>query len=142
MIRFLIKSVFWLSLAFIVMPRFFPDAQEPEKPAPAEKPAVAAAEPDTVDRLLANGRTALEIGKVCMDNPSLCQNGASLAAQAGGGFMEGSRGVLDYLSDRFGTKKQAATEPQAAGAIPVPTPRAEALRALDRRLTGSIPARP
>ena len=139
MIRFLLKSVFWLSLAFIVMPRFFP-ADEQSKP--QEKPAIAETkrEPDSIDQLLANGKTAVELGKLCIENPSFCQNGTSLVSSAGSGLLEGSRAALEYLSDRFGTKPQpAATAPvQAAIGIPIPTSRDEALRALDRRPTGSI----
>jgi len=145
MIRFLLKSVFWLSLAFIVMPRFFP-ADEQSKP--QEKPAIAETkrEPDSIDQLLANGKTAVELGKLCIENPSFCQNGTSLVSSAGSGLLEGSRAALEYLSDRFGTKPQppasaelVATAPmQTAIGIPIPTSRDEALRALDRRPTGSI----
>ncbi|MBR7653030.1 hypothetical protein KCX83_11935 [Brucella oryzae] len=145
MIRFLLKSVFWLSLAFIVMPRIFP-ADEQSKP--QEKPAIAETkrEPDSIDQLLANGKTAVELGKLCIDNPSFCQNGTSLVSSAGSGLLEGSRAALEYLSDRFGTKPQppakvepAAAEPAQTGTgIPIPTSRKEALRALDRRPTGSI----
>src|SRR5690606_17153125 len=145
MIRFLLKSVFWLSLAFIVMPHFFP-ADEQSKP--QEKPVTADTrrEPDSIDQLLANGKTAVELGKLCIDNPSFCQNGTSLVSSAGSGLLEGSRAALEYLSDRFGTKPQppAKAEPaaspdvQGATGIPIPTPREEALRALYRRSTGAL----
>lgn len=145
MIRFLIKSAFWLTLAFIVMPRFFP-ADEQNKP--QQKPAIAEAkrEPDSIDQLLANGKTAVELGKLCIDNPSFCQHGTSLVSSAGSGLLEGSRAALEYLSDHFGTKPQppakmemeAAPPTQAATGIPIPTSREEALRAIDRRSTGSI----
>ncbi len=164
MIRFLIKSVFWLSLAFIVMPRFFPAEQEnkvAEKPAAVTEPQSA---PGAVDQLLANGKTAIEIGKLCMDNPSFCENGTSLISSAGSGLLKGSGQMLDYLSQRFGNKKDAPAEPQPVtekpettvseilsgqhdpqignvGNIPIPTSRAAALRALDRRTTGAIPAK-
>lgn len=164
MIRFLIKSVFWLSLAFIVMPRFFPAEQEnkvAEKPAAVTKPQSA---PGAVDQLLANGKTAIEIGKLCMDNPSFCENGTSLISSAGSGLLKGSGQMLDYLSQRFGNKKDAPAEPQPGtekpemtvseilsgqqdpqignvSNIPIPTSRAAALRALDRRTTGAIPAK-
>ncbi|URQ74191.1 MAG: hypothetical protein NBV76_06415 [Candidatus Ochrobactrum gambitense] len=174
MIRFLIKSAFWLSLAFIVMPRFFPAEQEnksAEKPAAVtetrgEAQGVANSERSTVDQLLANGKTAIEIGKLCVDNPSFCENGTSLISSAGSGLLKGSGQMLDYLSQRFGNKKEAPAEaqpvavaekpemtvseilsgenaPQPAGlsTIPIPTSRAAALRALDRRTTGAIPAK-
>ena len=145
MIRFLLKSAFWLTLAFLVMPRIF-SADEQNKP--QEKPAIAETkqEPDSIGQLLANGKTAVELGKLCIDNPSFCQNGTSLISSVGSGLLEGSRVALEYLSDRFGTKPQppakaepAASEPaQAATGIPIPTSREEALRALDRRATGAI----
>ncbi|WP_266019782.1 hypothetical protein [Brucella intermedia] len=145
MIRFLIKSAFWLTLAFLVMPRIFP---ADEQNTPQEKPAMTGTrrEPDSIDQLLANGKTAVELGKLCIDNPSFCQNGTSLVSSAGSGLLEGSRVALEYLSDRFGTKPQppAKAEPaaspavQGATGIPIPTPREEALRALDRRSTGAI----
>ena len=164
MIRFLIKSVFWLSLAFIVMPRFFPAEQEnksAEKPAAVTQPTDG---PSTVDQLLANGKTAIEIGKLCVNNPDFCENGTSLISSAGSGLLKGSGQMLDYLSQRFGNKQQAPAEPQAAAekpettvseilseqnaeqsvsmsTVPIPTSRAAALRALDRRTTSAIPAK-
>ncbi|MBB5703726.1 hypothetical protein FHS76_003636 [Ochrobactrum daejeonense] len=135
MIRFLLKSVFWLSLAFIVMPRLFPTDQEngpSEKAAPTE----AARKPDSIDQLLANGKTAVEIGKLCLDNPSFCESGTSVVSNAGSGLLEGSRVVLEYLSDRFGSKPQPSAK--AEPAIPLPTPREEALRMIDRGSTGAI----
>lgn len=145
MIRFLIKSAFWLTLAFLVMPRIFP---ADEQNTTQEKPAMTGTgrEPVSIDQLLANGKTAVELGKLCIDNPSFCQSGTSLVSSTGSGFLEGSRVALEYLSDRFGAKPQppAKAEPaaspavQAATGIPIPTPREEALRALDRRSTGAI----
>ncbi|GAA5540284.1 hypothetical protein D8666_00150 [Ochrobactrum soli] len=166
MIRFLIKSAIWLSLAFIVMPRFFPAEQENKS---AEKPAAIAetrGEPSTVDQLLANGKTAIEIGKLCMNNPSFCENGTSMISSAGSGLLKGSGQMLDYLSQRFGNKSETPADPQPVAVaekpettvseilseqaapqtsglinIPIPTSRAAALRALDRRTTGAIPAK-
>jgi len=164
MISFLIKSAIWLSLAFIVMPRFFPAEKENKS---AEKPAAVAetrGEPSTVDQLLANGKTAIEIGKLCMNNPTFCENGTSMISSAGSGLLKGSGQMLDYLSQRFGNKSEAPADPQPAtekpettvseilseqaapqtsglNNIPIPTSRAAALRALDRRTTGAIPAK-
>ncbi|WP_433849287.1 hypothetical protein [Brucella pseudogrignonensis] len=149
MIRFLIKSAIWLSLAFLIMPHFFPADDENT---PAQKPvsATSKTEPDQIDQLLSNGKTALELGKLCVNNPSLCENGASFLSNAASGAMERTGGVLEYLSDRFGTKPATATstlpEPavqpaqHAISKIPIPTPRAEVLRALDRSTTGAIPS--
>ncbi len=52
----------------------FPTDQEngpSEKAAPTE----AARKPDSIDQLLANGKTAVEIGKLCLDNPSFARAG-------------------------------------------------------------------
>ncbi|MCL7999351.1 hypothetical protein M8994_13965 [Brucella sp. 21LCYQ03] len=156
MIRFLIKSAIWLSLAFMIMPHFFPADEENTT---AQKPAIAASktEPDPIDQLLSNGKTALELGKLCVNNPSFCENGASFLSSAASGAMERTGGVLEYLNDRFGTKPPTATPtlpepavPQQVSAqptqhtipkIPIPTSRAEALRELDRSTTGAIPSR-
>ncbi|MEN3396095.1 hypothetical protein ABC425_04830 [Brucella melitensis] len=150
MIRFLLKSAFWLSLAFIAEPHFFPADQEnkAQENKPHEKPAheQAKQEPSSIEQILANGKTAVEIGKLCMDNPSFCKSGTSLVSSAGSGFLEGSRVMLEYLSARFGAKKETPVQERPAAAetisvksqIPVPTPREEALRALDHRVTGSI----
>ena len=147
MIRFLIKSAIWLSLAFMIMPHFFPADEENT---PIQKPVNAASqtEPDQINQLLSNGKTALELGKLCVNNPSLCENGASFLSSAASGAMERTGGVLEYLSDRFGTKPPTATptvpEPATQPTqhtilkIPIPTPRAEALRALDQSTTGAI----
>ncbi|MCG7675745.1 hypothetical protein CJU93_05975 [Brucella melitensis] len=149
MIRFLLKSAFWLSLAFIAVPHFFPADQEnkAQENKPHEKPAheQAKQEPSSIEQILANGKTAVEIGKLCMDNPSFCKSGTSLVSSAGSGFLEGSRVMLEYLSAR-GAKKETPVQERPAAAetisvksqIPVPTPREEALRALDHRVTGSI----
>ncbi len=145
MIRFLLKSAFWLSLAFIMVPRLFPADLENNAP---EKPAAIQTKqgPDSIDRIFANGKTAVEIGKLCMDNPSFCKNGTSLVSTAGNGLLEGSRPILEYLSDRFGTRKKTSTQIHPVASeinlvqshIPVPTSREEALRALDHRATGAI----
>jgi hypothetical protein len=142
MIRFLIKSAIWLSLAFMVMPHFFPADQE-NTSTKNSAPVQTKAEPDSIDQLLNNGKTALELGKLCVNNPALCENGASVLSSAASGVLERSGGVLEYLSDRFGTKPQTAEQPTKSllHAIPIPTPRAEALRALDHSSTGAIPAR-
>lgn len=144
MIRFLIKSVFWLGLAFIVMPRLLP-TDAAKTPAPVQSSAPAKAEPDAVDKLLANGRTAVEIGKLCVDNPEFCKQGTSFISGAASELLQGSGTMLDYLSARFGGKQQVAEEPAAKeepaqSAIPVPTSRESALRALDHAATGAIPA--
>ncbi|MDR6431498.1 hypothetical protein [Brucella pseudogrignonensis] len=150
MIRFLIKSAIWLSLAFMIMPHFFPADEENTT---TQKPVGATSqnEPGQIDQLLSNGKTALELGKLCVNNPSLCENGASFLSSATSGAVERTGGVLEYLSDRFGTKPPngtpASPEPMAQptqhtiSKIPIPTPRAEALRALDRSTTGAIPSR-
>ena len=153
MIRFLIKSAIWLSLAFMVMPHFFPADQE-NTSTKNSAPVQTKAEPDSINQLLNNGKTALELGKLCVNNPALCENGASVLSSAASGVLERSGGVLEYLSNRFGTKPQTAvpvtvtqdttTEQPTKSvlhAIPIPTPRAEALRALDHSSTGAIPAR-
>jgi len=140
MIRFLIKSVFWLSLAFIVMPHFFP--ADKENTAPKTVASVEAkAEPDSIEQLLANGKTALEIGKLCVNNPALCENGTSMLSSATSGMMQRSGSILEYLSNRFGTKhetpapavakQELPAEPSknSSHIIPIPTPRASALRA-------------
>ncbi|MBC2884722.1 DUF5330 domain-containing protein [Ochrobactrum sp. CM-21-5] len=149
MIRFLLKSAFWLSLAFIVMPHFFSAEQEDKAP---KQPAAAHAidEQNSVDALLANGKTALEIGKLCMDNPSFCESGTSLIAKTGSEVLEGSRVMLDYLSNRFGSgtntpavqaRPSATTAVAQKGAIPIPTSREDALRAIDKATTGAISGR-
>ncbi|MFK4818869.1 hypothetical protein ACI0FS_01605 [Ochrobactrum quorumnocens] len=142
MIRFLIKSVIWLSLAFMVMPHFFPADEETP---PQKAPVQAKGEPDSVDQLLANGKTALEIGKLCVNNPSFCENGTSILSNAASGMLERSGGILEYLSDRFGAKQQAPlpdepiiaknelpAEPTQSPShvVPIPTPRSVALRTL------------
>ncbi|HWT62925.1 MAG TPA: hypothetical protein VN150_10110 [Ochrobactrum sp.] len=144
MIRFLIKSAIWLSLAFMVMPHFFPADQE--KTSEKNVASVQAkGEPDSVDQLLANGKTALEIGKLCVNNPSFCENGTSILSGAASGVLERSGGILEYLSDRFGTKQQAPVPdepvvaknelpaepvPSPSHSVPIPTPRSVALRML------------
>lgn len=153
MIRFLIKSAIWLSLAFMIMPHFFP-ADEENTPAQKQISPASDAKPDPVDQLLSNGKTALELGKLCVNNPTLCENGASFLSSAASGVMERSGSVLEYLSDRFGSRPQntapaitdtAVKQPaplqpaqHSAFKIPIPTPRAQALRALDRSETGAI----
>ena len=142
MIRFLIKSAIWLTLAFMVMPHFFP---ADEKTTPQKASAQAKGEPDSVDQLLANGKTALEIGKLCVNNPSFCENGTSFLSSAASGMLERSGGILEYLSDRFGTKQQSSdpvvpivakqelpAEPTSSSShiVPIPTPRSVALRTL------------
>lgn len=141
MIRFLIKSVFWLSLAFIVMPQVFPTGKEnasSENAAPVD----GMVKPDSIDQLLANGKTALELGKLCANNPAFCENGTSLLSGTASGMLQRSGSILEYLSDRFGTKPETPSsiivkeEPTVEPSrkfpqtVPIPTPRASALRRL------------
>ncbi|WP_273725551.1 hypothetical protein [Brucella gallinifaecis] len=155
MIRFLIKSAIWLSLAFMIMPHFFP-ADEENAHAPKQLDSTSNANPNSVDEMFSNGKTALELGKFCVNNPSLCENGASFLSSTASRAMERSGNVLDYLSDRFGkkppnaapataqstVKQEAASQPNHSfiSKIPIPTPRAEGLRARDGLVTGAIPA--
>ncbi|WP_343313888.1 hypothetical protein AAIB41_01665 [Brucella sp. BE17] len=135
MIRFLLKSVFWLSLAFIAIPHFFPTKEGTR----AGQNPLALKDDHTVDHILTNSRTAVEIGKLCIDNPAFCQQGASLATSAGSSVLKGSGQLLDYLSERFGNKNNISEHPgpaaeipaPAQGNIPVPKARVEALRTRD-----------
>lgn len=151
MIRFLIKSAIWLSLAFMIMPHFFP-ADEENTPVQEQPSTASSTKPDSVNQLLASGKTALELGKLCVNNPSFCESGASFLSGAASGAMEHTGGVLEYLSERFGTQpsikapadeQQVAAQPEinSVSKIPIPIPRSEALRALDRSTTGAIPSR-
>ncbi|MFD1197659.1 hypothetical protein ACFQ3K_04865 [Brucella gallinifaecis] len=156
MIRFLIKSAIWLSLAFMIMPQFFP-ADGENTSSDKEPGSTINTKTDAADQILANGKTALEIGKLCINNPALCETGASFLSGAANSAMEQSGGILEYLSERFGAKpssapqegtesalkQQAENQPaqNSVSKIPIPTPRAEALRAVDRSVTGAIPSR-
>lgn len=124
----------------MVMPHLFPADQE-ETPQKNAASIQVKGEPGSVDQLLANGKTALEIGKLCVNNPSFCENGTSLLSSAASGMLERSGGILEYLSDRFGTKQQPSDPvptivakqeptPSSSHIVPIPTPRSEALRAL------------
>ncbi|MCU6304187.1 hypothetical protein, partial [Enterobacter cloacae] len=102
----------------------------------------------------------------CVNNPDFCENGTSLISSAGSGLLKGSGQMLDYLSQRFGNKSEAPAAPQPVAVaekpemtvseilseqaapqtsglnnIPIPTSRAAALRTLDRRTPGAIPAK-
>lgn len=127
------------------MPHIFP-AEQNNKAAQTQvssQDGELAKEANTVDQLLASGKTAIEIGKLCMDNPSFCEKGTSMVSSAGGQLLQNSGRMLDYLSSRFGAQQPAAmtqTSPSASSnaisqrdTIPVPTSRADALRALEQQ---------
>ncbi len=124
MIRFLLKSAFWLGLAFMVMPRLLPAERKETPPAPA----VHDARQGPVDQLLAHGETAVKLGRICADDPAFCKNGTALLAGAGRGLLEKTGAALGALSDLVAEKPQ---EKQQA-AVPVPTSRAAALKQADR----------
>lgn len=108
MIRFLLKSAFWLMLAFLIMPRFFPSDDKTAPVAQKQAAAHTEAKPDTIEGLINHGKTALEVGKLCLDNQALCENGKSLIASAGSGLLEASGSMLEYLSTYF---SDSPTEP-------------------------------
>jgi len=128
MIRFLVKSAIWLSLAFLIMPHFMADEAENV----SSKPDIANSTPSTSDeigKLIAGGKTAMEVGKFCMDNPTICENGQSALKTSAGQLLENSGALLGFLSDHFGhsdkmpTASIPETLPEKPQFIPVPTPR-------------------
>lgn len=124
MIRFLVKSAIWLSLAFLIMPHFMPVETENA----SSKSDIANSFPSTsdeIEKLIAGGKTAMELGKYCMENPAICESGQSALKTTAGKLLENSGALLDYFSDQFGPAETApppsiAQQPQF---IPVPTPR-------------------
>ncbi|MBV2142629.1 hypothetical protein KUG47_03830 [Falsochrobactrum sp. TDYN1] len=128
MIRFVLKSAFWLSLAFLIMPHFLPAEPESETQQQAA-PVEGKTERDQIGDLLASGKTAVEIGKLCIDNPPLCEGGQSFLASTGRQLLANSGAMLDYLSSHFSsTQKQTALPaPTKREFIPIPTPRESAL---------------
>lgn len=123
MIRFLLKSVIWLSLAFLIMPRILgPQADTPtKKPAAVTTPGTprasvesnapanisANAQSGQISAALAAGQAAAELGSFCLKNPDLCEAGRSALSSIGSEALKGSGSVLEYLSDRFGDKISA-----------------------------------
>ncbi|PWL19045.1 hypothetical protein DKP76_00220 [Falsochrobactrum shanghaiense] len=134
MIRFALKSAFWLVLAFTIMPHFLPAESKNETHQKVAAPVPAKTEPDEIEQLLAHGKSAMEIGKFCLDNPSLCEQGQSYLASSAQQLLTNSGAILDYLSAQFGTRQSPAAPPAATPAkvqqkfIPVPTPRESALQ--------------
>lgn len=166
MIRFFIKSAFWLSLAFIVMPRIFgplaDNATTPSAPSASNRSVAANNKVTNQDNQLASlvsaGKSVAEIGSFCIKNAELCETGRSALATVGTEALKGSGTVLDYLSQKFGEAGPAASvantvksnhspvtaaiaavgQTMQASAIPIPTWRAEALQQIDRTMTSTV----
>lgn len=166
MIRFFIKSAFWLSLAFIVMPRIIgPQADiatAPSSPSQSNRSVASNNAASNQDNQLASlvsaGKSVAEIGSFCIKNAELCETGRSALATVGTEALKGSGTVLDYLSQKFGEASPAATvvttvksdhlttttaipvvgQTVQASAIPIPTWRAEALQRIDRTTTSTV----
>ncbi|MFK4824108.1 DUF5330 domain-containing protein [Paenochrobactrum sp. BZR 588] len=101
MIRFIIKSVFWLSLAFIVMPKIInTDTDQTQR----QDAAIVLPPKEKIDGLIAAGQTAAEVGGFCYSNPQLCIDGKNMLSAAGSGLLNGSSKLLDFLSDQFGSE--------------------------------------
>lgn len=125
MIRFVIKSIFWLALAFIVMPRLLSSENESVQNSQPES-FISAADRQSVDAILQGGKSAVEIGKFCIDNPKLCENGATILSSSSGGIM-------DYFSKSFLRNSEAIeTAPikpiTPVYTIPLPISREQALK--------------
>lgn len=99
MIRFILKSVFWLSLAFIVMPKIIsPDTDQAQR----DNAKITLPSQDKIDEIIIASQTAAEVGGFCYNNPVLCIEGKNILSAAGSGLLEGSGKLLDFLSDQFG----------------------------------------
>lgn len=152
MIRFVLKSAFWLGLAFLIMPRLFPSTahnaiSSGDLQQAASETGSNGSAAGTADGLLATGNSLYQVGKFCMDNQALCENGGKLMTNASGQAIQGTASVLDYLSRNYGTSKSAATPQQVLpvgqddrplATIPIPTARASILRQLDRNAAGAV----
>ncbi|MGU3574742.1 DUF5330 domain-containing protein [Brucellaceae bacterium C25G] len=100
MIRFIIKSVFWLSLAFIVMPKILSNDADQARHSSA---AIKLPPQEKIDDIIAAGQTAAEVGGFCFKNPDLCSQGQQILSATGSGILDGSGKVLEFLSNQFGT---------------------------------------
>ena len=108
MIRFILKSAFWLMLAFLIMPRLFPETDTRPPSAHRQTAAENPARTDAIADLIGYGKTALEVGKLCQNNQTACETGTSLLASAGNGLMEASGRMLEFLSSYFTDRQQPA----------------------------------
>lgn len=124
MIRFLVKSAIWLSLAFLIMPHFMPNEAE-NASSKSDITNSVPSTPDEIEKLIAGGKTAMEVGRFCLENPEICESGQSALKITGGRLLENSGALLGYLSDHFGNsgKAPAASVPERPQFIPIPTPR-------------------
>lgn len=133
MIRFILKSVFWLSLAFIVMPKIINQDSSSTQRADAE---LALPPKEKIDDIVKAGQTAAEIGGFCYNNPGLCAQGKNMLSTAGSGLLSGSGQLLDFLSGQFETEMSGTistpeksieaapdTEPSPANSVPLPRQR-------------------
>lgn len=84
---------------------------------------------DEIGKLIVGGKTAMELGKFCMENPAICESGQSTLKTTAGRLLENSGALLGYLSDHFGHSGKAPiasipeNPPESPKFIPVPTPR-------------------
>lgn len=98
MIRFIIKSVFWLSLAFIFMPQIInSDVDETQR----LDAATALPPEEKINRIIDAGQTAAEIGGFCYNNQQLCMTGKNILSATGSGLLDGSTRLIEFLNDQF-----------------------------------------
>lgn len=107
MIRFILKSVFWLSLAFIVMPKIL--NHNTDNNAQRENARISLPPKDKIDDIITASQTAAEVGGFCYNNPALCIEGKNILSAAGSGLLDSSGKLLDFLSDQFRGEKAQET---------------------------------
>lgn len=131
MIRFIIKSVFWLSLAFIIMPKIInSDADQTQR----QDAAIPLPSQEKIDDVISAGQTAAQVGSFCYNNPDLCMQGKNIISATGSSLLNGSGKLLDFLSNQLSTENTTEAPVQtntnqssveisdqpSSGAVPLP----------------------
>lgn len=101
MIRFFIKSLFFLTLLLVGISFFGPSRQDGSS---ASDQATS-----TVDALLAVKDTVSDLGGFCDRNAETCETGKSFLGSLGERARDGAKIAYEYLDKTFGTQKN---EPQ------------------------------
>src|SRR5690606_20467730 len=117
--------------AFFIMPRLLP--VESEKTLESTAPSLSVSvERDEIDQLISGGKTAVEIGKFCLQNSSICKSGQSALMDSGWQWLPKPNDVMGFLTSYVAPPEAAmhVEAEQPPQNIPVPTSRESILRQL------------
>jgi len=127
---FLLRTVFWMSVALALLPSFVPASTVPVD--------VGAA-----DAMTAASATVSDLSGFCERRPDACAAGAQFATVFARRAEAGAKILYDFVGDKVAKTERSVTNASAsAGSAPVEAPGSEAVKPSQHTLTATDMAPP